>query len=135
MAIVELTDLFTTQEKQGAVHLRTIGQLTVWQADENDIVEGTAGVSLISREADLASAFPEPVTDAGVPWMWWHPLTFGGIIGTAVGQFPSFRIDIDIKVKRRFPRGEDGIHLMVENGDGTFTFQFAVQTRTLLQLA
>jgi len=134
-AVANLDNLFNTGQKAGATHIRTVGTLSVWAGDENDITEGKYGMVMVGAEAIGAGTFPEPATDSGISWMTWGSINVGGILGTAIGQFPAFRIELDVKSKRKYARPEDGVHLIIENHDGTFTFQFSLATRTLLMLA
>ena len=135
MAIVNLTDLFTTAEKVGATVIRIIGVLRLWAGAVGAITEGTAGIAYVSNEADAASAFPDPATDAQVPWMWWQGISTGTILGTAVGDIPSNNVPFDVKAMRKFRAGIDDVHMMIENHDGTNTFQFTVAARTLIKLS
>ncbi len=65
------------------------------------------GIGLVSTDAFLASAFPDPVAEPEYPWMWWKSIlmqsTFA-IDGTGTdhsGQL-QHRVEVDTKAMRKF---------------------------------
>ena len=111
---------------------RIIGSVQLYPATFTDVGEAIIAVGMVESDAAAAGAFPDPLGDTSFPWMFWKRVTLGGIIGTAVGHFPPFTLELDIKTKRRITDPLQELRIFVENDDGTFTFQMTMGLRILV---
>ena len=130
------SDLFTnfafSQLQGNSIVERIIGTVYLYPATFTDTGEALVAVGLIENDAAAAGAFPRPLLDVDFPWMFWKRVSLGGIIGTAVGHFPAFTLELDIKAKRKIKSPLDELRIFIENDDGTFTFQMAMGLRILV---
>ena len=130
------SDLFTNMtfsELQGSPRVdRIIGSVYLYPATFTDTGEAIVAVGMVESDAAAAGAFPDPLGDTSFPWMFWKRVSLGGIIGTAVGHFPPFTLELDIKAKRKINDPLQELRIFVENDDGTFTFQMAMGLRILI---
>ena len=133
LSATELTAGFRVGTRKGLTVLRCIGELYVRiaaAASDKD-VSWQAGIVMMSNEASAAGAFPDPVTDGDVPWLWYKRgvETNGPDITGFYGRY-----EIDVKSKRAF-RADDGeLWFIMENGDVTEGIVFSFGIRTLYAL-
>ena len=135
LAASSLLSGFSVADLEGATLVRMVGNVRIWPGDASNISEGIMGIIGLPKETSDAGAYPEPLTDSGSRWMWWKRFLVGtqatGELGTGLGV----DFDLDVKLNFRLPGVQGGVHLLVENDDGTHTFLFAVGIRSLIRLA
>ena len=103
--------------------------------DAQNASEGVFGLGVIGNDAGVASAFPDPSTDVTFPWMHWQRFVVGDPSTNELATGEAVRWNVDVKAQRRLRDSLAELRFVVDNDDGTHTFQFSIGFRTLLKLA
>ena len=132
-ASVDLLSNSVLAETTGATIIRVVGNLWLLPGDAENSSELTYGLAMVGNDAAVAGAIPDPSTDVSFPWMHWARLIMGEASTLTPGGH-ALNIHLDIKAKRKVRDSLMELRFILDNDDGTHTFQFALGLRVLLKL-
>ena len=129
--IAELTENWRdtdTLGRTGATLIRMIGSLTVRTISASVLGEWAAGIAYIAREAQIASAFPDPGSDGAFPWLWFQGAH------EFESTLSSKRWEIDVRSQRKFREPYAAIYGIFDNHSPSGNLGFAFNLRILYRL-
>ena len=109
--VVEVLDQTIDDIAHGTI-MRILGNLTMRAAAANLQIFFRAGLIVVTDDALVAGAVPEPWADPA-PWMWEDTGLFETDSANDGSQY--HRLVIDVRVKRRMPQAEHSLVMVLEN--------------------
>ena len=127
-ALIDLLENTDQAVRTGATVVRMLLKLTTWETSSANEIEWHHGVLVVTRDAFLAGAVPEPATDRSQ----WYLQDAGFFRGAT--ERTSHEDKYDIRTARKLNFGLDSILLHVMENTGATSLTFYISSRILLRL-